>query len=545
MAALQCEICGGKLMGKPGGIFECDSCGMEYSTAWAKEKIQEIKGTVKVEGTVEVQGTVKVDGPIEVKGGVSVESLLKRGQLALEDGEWESADKAFDEVLNYDPECAEAYVGKLMVDLWVETRSELKDCKNPFDRNSNYQKAIRFADDKLKGELIGYIEHINARNAEQVRIEEEKRAAEQRTLEKKRADQRKPLFDYRDKISLVQHNISAGCFQSVGVNVDGTVEVTKYLGDLSLYSGQCEVSDWRDIVAVKTDLLHTVGLKSDGTVIATKYIGKPQYDFGQCNTENWKDIVSISISPLHTVGLKSDGTVVAVGARDDGQCNVSRWRDIVAVSAGGCHTVGLRTDGTVVAAGAKDNGRCDVSGWRDVVAVSAGGGHTVGLRADGTVVAIGRNSHGQCDVQQWENIAAISAGAENTVGLRADGTVVAVGARDDGRCDVSGWRNIVAVCANAQHTLGLKADGTVVATKFTGSQGGDCGQFDVTNWRLFNSLKNLMEERVTACKERKEKDRLEEQKRRWRSADKCQHCGGEFKGLFSKKCVSCGKTKDY
>ena len=31
-AALQCEICGGKLVGRPGGIFECDSCGMEYST---------------------------------------------------------------------------------------------------------------------------------------------------------------------------------------------------------------------------------------------------------------------------------------------------------------------------------------------------------------------------------------------------------------------------------------------------------------------------------------------------------------------------------
>ena len=62
MAALQCEICGGKLIGKPGGVFECDSCGMEYSTEWAKAKIQEIRGTVQVEGTVEVTGTVKGEG---------------------------------------------------------------------------------------------------------------------------------------------------------------------------------------------------------------------------------------------------------------------------------------------------------------------------------------------------------------------------------------------------------------------------------------------------------------------------------------------------
>ena len=69
-AKLQCEICGGKLIGRPGGVFECDSCGMEYDTAWAKAKIQEITGTVKVEGTVEVTGKVQVEGPVKVEGGV-------------------------------------------------------------------------------------------------------------------------------------------------------------------------------------------------------------------------------------------------------------------------------------------------------------------------------------------------------------------------------------------------------------------------------------------------------------------------------------------
>ena len=63
MAALQCEICGGRLIGKTGGIFECDSCGTEYSTEWASAKIQEIKGTVKVEGTVQVAGTVTIERP--------------------------------------------------------------------------------------------------------------------------------------------------------------------------------------------------------------------------------------------------------------------------------------------------------------------------------------------------------------------------------------------------------------------------------------------------------------------------------------------------
>ena len=107
-AKLQCEICGGKLIGKPGGIFECDSCGTEYSTAWAKEKIQEIQGTVKVEGTVEVKGSVQVEGT------ANVQSLIKRGNLALEDCKWDEAEKCFDDALNADPENAEAYLGLAM-----------------------------------------------------------------------------------------------------------------------------------------------------------------------------------------------------------------------------------------------------------------------------------------------------------------------------------------------------------------------------------------------------------------------------------------------
>ena len=108
MAALQCEICGGKLMGRPGGIFECDSCGMEYDTAWAKAKIQEIKGTVKVEGTVEVTGTVKVEG------GISVDSMLQRGFMELKKRNWKEAENYFERALDIQPECSKAYLGKLM-----------------------------------------------------------------------------------------------------------------------------------------------------------------------------------------------------------------------------------------------------------------------------------------------------------------------------------------------------------------------------------------------------------------------------------------------
>ena len=46
---------------------------------------------------------------------------------------------------------------------------------------------------------------------------------------------------------------------------------------------------------------------------------------------------------------------------------------------------------------------------------------------------------------------------------------------------------------------------------------------------------------------RQEKERAEQECRQeqWRISGRCQYCGGEFKGLFTKKCIRCHKEKDY
>ena len=81
----------------------------------------------------------------------------------------------------------------------------------------------------------------------------------------------------------------------------------------------------------------------------------------------------------------------------------------------------------------------------------------------------------------WDEIAirdTVAAGIWHTVGLKANGTVVAMGYNDYGQCDVDDWTDIVAIFAGPFHTVGLKADGTVVAV-------GDNtdGQCEVSDWR--------------------------------------------------------------
>ena len=264
-------------------------------------------------------------------------------------------------------------------------------------------------------------------------------------------------------------SIDAGRAHTIGLKTDGTVVAVGYNNH-----GQCNVSDWTDIVAISAGNTHTVGLKANGTVVA---VGNNAN--GRCNVSNWTDIVAISAGDSHTVGLKADGTVVAVGENEDSQCDVSGWTDIVAISAGNNYTVGLKADGTVVAVGNNEYCQCDVSGWTDIAAISAGALHTVGLKSDGTVVAVGYNDDGQCDdVSSWTNIVAISVGALHTVGLKADGTVVTVGDNYYGQFDASEWTDIVAISTEWPHTVGLKADGTVVAVGYN-----KYGQCNVSGWK--------------------------------------------------------------
>lgn len=106
-----------------------------------------------------VKETVVVNG-----GNANTAPLLKRVFIFLEDANWQEADEYCEKVLDLDPECAEAYLGKLMAELQVKTQKALADCAEPFDDKDNYKKVIRFGDEKLKTALTGYIEHINIRN---------------------------------------------------------------------------------------------------------------------------------------------------------------------------------------------------------------------------------------------------------------------------------------------------------------------------------------------------------------------------------------------
>ena len=136
-------------------------------------KIGFINDIVRGIKKVSVKETVKSVAAVETAapaGNANTAPLLKRVFMFLEDGDWNSANEYCEKVLDIDPECAEAYLGKLMAELFVRKQDALKDEKEPFDGNGNYQKAVRFGDEKLQKMLTNCTQHIKTRN-ENVRLE--------------------------------------------------------------------------------------------------------------------------------------------------------------------------------------------------------------------------------------------------------------------------------------------------------------------------------------------------------------------------------------
>lgn len=490
MAVLQCEICGGKLIGKPGGIFECDSCGVEYSTEWCKAKVQEIKGTVKIEGPVQVEGTVTVEG------GVNLTALLRRGDLALADGKWNKATEYFDQALNMDAECGHAYFGLTMAELQCGSREKFAELyeTNDYAHDKNLQKAKRFP-----GETQDFLARLDAEIAAELDMDEE---------ERRQAVAR--LAPIRKRLRPAANLIAAGRDFFVGVKADGTIVVLSDKGH--------ERYVFSDIIAVAAKGRHNVVLKADGTVVATR-----DNKYKQCEVSEWKNITAIAAGNYHTVGLRADGTVLQTGEYHDNLesfAAVSNWRNVTAIAAGSGYTAALKADGTVAVAICQKGLQFNhvsiqfnhVSSWRDIVGIAAGSKHIVGLKSDGTVVADGNNEYGQCNVSRWYDIVAIDAGSYHTVGLKADGTVVAVGYDGGyGACrHVSRYKNIVAVAAGFWYNVFLKEDGTAEAF---GHIVGSEGQYPVGNWKLFDSLESLAQERAEAAARRKAEIEAEQRRR--------------------------------
>ena len=187
-------------------------------------------------------------------------------------------------------------------------------------------------------------------------------------------------------------------------------------------SGQCNVSEWKDIVAIYAGSSATHGLKMDGTVVSTGSIYSVETnnvimvdgDYSLCTLTSdgrvseygWTDIIDISDNDI-CAGVKKDGTVLlnVPDYYDDLIPDVSTWKNIVSVDQSMYLLVGLRSDGTVVASpkmGTQETVLDTIATWKNVIAISVDTHRIVALTSTGKVLSTGNGKDAQ--VSGWNNI---------------------------------------------------------------------------------------------------------------------------------------------
>lgn len=188
-------------------------------------------------------------------GNANTAPLLKRAFMFLEDGDWDSANEYCEKVLDIDPENPSAYLGKLLSELRVRKQESLKDCAEPFDHSNNYQKVIRFADEKLKTELTSYIEHINTRNENArldgiyTRAKNAMSAANTESEYKEAAQLFESIDEYQDSAVLAQ-----SCYEKAEIERKDTIlskgkskmsgeVISNYYAAIRLFES---ISGWKD-----------------------------------------------------------------------------------------------------------------------------------------------------------------------------------------------------------------------------------------------------------------------------------------------------------
>ena len=103
---------------------------------------------------------------------VTIESLLKRVYIFLEEENWSKADEYCERILDADPENAEAYLGKLLAELHFKTVDDLEERSASIRDKANYAYALRYSAGERQNEIRDIADAIDKRILDSQKSEE-------------------------------------------------------------------------------------------------------------------------------------------------------------------------------------------------------------------------------------------------------------------------------------------------------------------------------------------------------------------------------------
>ena len=459
-------------------------------------------------------------------------ALLKRGAMALEDGDWKRADEFYEEVLNQDAECGEAYLGKFLAQQQCSTLEAVAERRISMTRKIDNEKS------HVKPDLTGVEEFAAAHSVcgflsasqvvdlfpaamtilltapgwRKVLAEEPKWWSESKLLTRAEkygtpelkaqitAAKEAALESLRGKLAQAEEKdrntedsfrkILETAVAEARDKADKLYQENRSRWEARFHdlSRQIDEADSTHRVEFLKRCLLSLGNDPAVQDEIQRCADKKQELIDQENARKEADEKARLEAVARAKKTKKIVTTVIIATVITA---VTVWLLVTNLFAPMYHYNAAQTSlaqGDVMktlyhlteAGSYKDaeqllKEQFETAAVRDTI--TAGSSHTVAIKSDGTVVAVGSNKNDQCDVDDWSDIVAVAAGSAHTVGLKANGTAIAVGSNSYGQCEVGDWSDIVAIAAGGYHTVGLKADGTVVAVGDNSSS-----QCDLDDW---------------------------------------------------------------
>ena len=462
-----------------------------------------VRGISKIV-TPEQNKPVNAEPAPTISANATTDSLLKRAFMFLEDGNWKSAEEYCEKVLDIDPECAEAYLGKLMSNTHSRRKRDLVNSENELEKNPNYQKILRFGNEALKKELAEYVKRIHELKAQRAVQQTYSKALEQMQTNtissyKNAINYLQSIRDYKDATELIEkckkriEKLEEEVRQKAKIDKENAEIARKnreYDKAIGLMKGENSndyaqamrifqsLPDWKDSDSKKTEcdrIIHELVAKEKAEKAEREKAEELARQQAEESTRKTKLVLKIA-TPIFIVGIIFVVILTSVIIPNNKYNEAIKLMD-----AGEYKTAIVRFE--------KLNGHKDseekIVECKNILNENK---YNEALQKynDGNLAESLPVFFEMIDYKDSKNIikesadklkTRIATGAEHSVGLKADGTVVAVGHNEYGQCNVQDWTDIVAVSAGNFHTVGLKSNGTVVATGL-----GDNGECDISAW---------------------------------------------------------------
>ena len=462
-----------------------------------------VRGISKIV-TPEQNKPVNAEPAPTISANATTDSLLKRAFMFLEDGNWKSAEEYCEKVLDIDPECAEAYLGKLMSNTHSRRKRDLVNSENELEKNPNYQKILRFGNEALKKELAEYVKRIHELKAQRAVQQTYSKALEQMQTNtissyKNAINYLQSIRDYKDATELIEkckkriEKLEEEVRQKAKIDKENAEIARKnreYDKAIGLMKGENSndyaqamrifqsLPDWKDSDSKKTEcdrIIHELVAKEKAEKAEREKAEELARQQAEESTRKTKLVLKIA-TPIFIVGIIFVVILTSVIIPNNKYNEAIKLMD-----AGEYKTAIVRFE--------KLNGHKDseekIVECKNILNENK---YNEALQKynDGNLAESLPVFFEMIDYKDSKNIikesadklkTRIATGAEHSVGLKADGTVVAVGHNEYGQCNVQDCTDIVAVSAGNFHTVGLKSNGTVVATGL-----GDNGECDISAW---------------------------------------------------------------